>query len=109
MIRKVSLNVPDAPGLDYEQNGDRAMVIQRLASHQPLIKRFALQTTFPREQVSFSREYQVVNSGDSKDKPALIRMVESIEPGNPGIVGVDVVLLIVALIGAWLIMHILLY
>lgn len=86
------------------------MVIQRSATHLPLNKRVSLQSTAsPRQQVSFNREDQVLNRCGCKERPALIRLVESIEPGNPGLVGVDVALLTAALVGAWLIMHILLY
>lgn len=110
MTRKVALDVPDAPGLEYEQHGDRAMVIQRSATHLPLNRRVSQQSmASPRQQDSFNREDQVVNRRDCKERPALIRLVESIEPGNPRLVGVDVALLTAALVGAWLIMHILLY
>jgi hypothetical protein len=120
-VRKVAPDVPDAPGLKYEQRDDKIYVVHpKGASQNP--EEDTVDRDLPNGLSRNASEKQADRqSGQSsgsisrrgslrKAKDKFITAFESMDRRPAaGLVGLDVVLLVVVVMGAWWILHSVLY
>ncbi|KAK4549047.1 hypothetical protein LTR36_007503 [Oleoguttula mirabilis] len=129
-VRKVALDVPDAPSLRYERRGNRMIVIpgagprdddDNVDAGKMIYAEYA-NGEFGRSGPSIALAAQLtddepemvgVSSSQAghirRAKRELMQVLHAMEPESPRRLGVDVVMLVVAVLGAWLIVHIILY
>ena len=95
-IRKVSVGVPDAPGLRYEQRGDLSVVVRTIFDKRPVSQDMSEDTTSAFDQAAEAEKQ-------------LVQVLDEMKSATSRRVVVDVVVFIVAVVGSWLIIHALLY
>lgn len=125
-VRKVALDVPDAPGLHYERQGVRMVVVPK----NPIIVPAAEESprSEPAGSGSAGTEVSLAAPAEARKEEQrmlgmradqtrhlaeaekeLMDLIQSMKPENQRLVGIDVVLLVVSVLGAWLIVHVILY
>jgi len=124
-IHKVALDVPDAPGLLYERRGSRMVVIPEPPSQQQSEvagqavfadhantnnATMAVEQIAPADALATEREKATDHAHHaSRAERELMRVLNSMEPKSPRLIGIDVFLLVAAVMIAWLIFHTILY